>query len=126
MAFKKGFDPNRGPGRRSGKLNEKTELIRALKKTFRGDGVTPFWEMIAQDSQGTSPCSAVCKRMIADRLSPTLKAVEVRSDGNTALQVVIARFTDAPLTPELPGSTSSEGEVIEGALSVSGPEVTPS
>lgn len=93
MVFQPGNVRPNGSGRVKGTPNKRTELIDALKEVYGGDGITPFWKGVARDSDGSGPMAAMCKKLIADRLSPTLKSVEVKAD-TQALAVIIQRFTE--------------------------------
>ena len=127
MGFQTGFDPNRGPGRAKGQKDKKTRLVDALKIVYGGDGETPFWERVAETSQSLGPNGAACMKMIADRLSPTLKAVELSGDGGAPLQITIARFTPEVLKePEKAlelGGTSTVVDVTPALEAEAGQEV---
>ena len=80
MAYQKGHARHPDAGRAVGTKNKKTELLDGLARVY---GTCPenaeegFWSEVAKASQGKGPKGCLCTKVIADRLRPTLKSIEV-------------------------------------------------
>ena len=92
MTFVTGDDPNRGHGRPKGLLNKRTQVLEGLKLVYGDNAEVAFWAQAARAARGMTAKEAVDNgllpedaqlpclhsyKMIADRITPTLKPVEV-------------------------------------------------
>lgn len=101
-ALGRGESGGRGPGRPAGSKNKRTEMLEAIERKF-DKGEVGFWEKVCERA-GENDATAM--KIIADRLTPTKKAVQI--DGS--LEHSRREFSDTERVERLASILAGGGE----------------